>query len=263
MSGSSAGAYVARMKHLVAVGVVAACLLSACTSSKPKHTAAANAGCPLPPFGSGAQYRPQIDPNRFGPNVTNPWYPLTPGTTYSYRGLDEGDPVRDVVVVTDRTRVIDGVRTRIVFDRLFQGGAVVERTNDYFAQDSCGNVWYFGEDTAELNEAGKVTSTEGSWHSGVDGAEPGVFMQARPHLGRHFRQEWLAGHAEDTFAVVDLATSVHVPAGSYPDALRTEETNALEPGVVDNKWYAKGVGDVQELTVHGPQEKLALVSVTH
>jgi hypothetical protein len=263
MSGSSAGSYVARMKALVTVGVAVVCLLSACSSSAATRTVSAGAACPLPPFDSGVAYRPQIDPQRFGPDVTNPWYPLRPGTTYTYRGLDEGDPVRDVVVVTNRTRVIDGVRTRAVSDRLFQDGAVVERTHDYFAQDSCGNVWYFGEDTAELNDAGRVTSTEGTWHAGVDGAEPGVFMQARPHLGRHFRQEWYPKHAEDTFVVIDLSTPVHVPAGSYPDALRTEETTALEPGVVDNKWYAKGIGDVQELTVHGPQEKLVLVSVTH
>jgi hypothetical protein len=263
MSGSSAGSYGAGMKPFVTVGAVAMCLLAACSSSKATVATPVNAACPLPPFGNGAQYHPKIVPSRFGPDVTNPWFPLQPGTTYTYRGLDEGDPVRDVVFVTNRTRVIDGVRTRDVFDRLFQGGALVERTHDYYAQDSCGNVWYFGEDTAELNKAGTVTSTEGSWQSGVNGAEPGVFMQARPHLGRHFRQEWLAGHAEDVFVVVDLSTSVHVPAGTYSDALRTEETDALEPGVLDNKWYAKGVGDVRELTVHGPQEKLDLVSITH
>jgi hypothetical protein len=254
------------------LGAVAAlCALAACTSSstasKPpgpatSGTTAASAGCPLPAFGAGADYRPQLDASRFGPDVTNPWYPLRPGTTYKYTGLDEGDPVTDVVVVTDRTRLIDGVRTRVVFDRLFQGGHVVERTNDYFAQDSCGNVWYFGEDTAELNKAGKVTNTEGTWHSGVDGAQPGVFMQAHPELDRKFRQEWLAGHAEDAFRVVDLSTSVQVPADHYADVIRTEETTALEAGVIDNKWYAKGIGDVKELTVKGPQERLVLVQVT-
>jgi hypothetical protein len=251
------------MKRLVAVATMLG-LVCACSSNNSHATSPAAGGrCLLPPFGNGVDYHPAIDAARFGPDVTNPWYPLKPGTTYRYKGLDEGDPVTDVVVVTNRTRLIDGVRTRIVFDQLFQAGAVVERTNDYFAQDACGNVWYFGEDTAELNAAGEVKSTEGTWHSGVDGAEPGVFMPARPHLGRHFRQEWLAGHAEDSFSVIDLSTPVQVPAGSYPDALRTEETTALEPGVVDNKWYAKGIGDVRELTVHGPQEKLELVSVTN
>jgi hypothetical protein len=252
------------VKALIGAGAVAVCVLSACSSSKPAANAPSSADgtCPLPASANGAGYNPQIDPSRFGPNVTNPWYPLRPGTTYRYEGLDEGDPVIDVVAVTNRTRVIDGVRTRIVFDRLFKAGHVVERTNDYFAQDTCGNVWYFGEDTAELNDAGKVASTEGTWHSGVDGAQPGVFMQADPHVGRHFLQEWYRGHAEDTFAVADLATMVNVPAGTYKNALRTEETTALEPGVVDNKWYVKGIGDVQELTVKGPQEKLSLVRVT-
>jgi hypothetical protein len=252
------------MMMRISVGLAAALwVLSGCTSSAAIAAGPATNACPLPPMGNGAQYHPRIDPNRFGPNVDNPWYPLEPGTTYRYAGVDEGDPVRDVVVVTHRTRVIDGVRTRVVFDRLLQSGNVVERTDDYFAQDSCGNVWYFGEDTAELDESGHVTSTEGTWHAGVDGAEPGVFMAARPHLGRQFRQEWYAGHAEDTFVVVDLATTVKVTAGTFTNALRTQETTALEPGVIDNKWYVKGIGDVEELTVKGPQERLALVEVTH
>src|SRR5919197_2642084 len=164
------------------LGVIAGCcVLSACSPGSAVQAAPAPAACPLPPFGNSADYHPRVDPAHFGPDVTNPWFPLRPGTTYRYRGLDEGDRVVDVVAVTHRTRVIDGVRTRVVFDRLFQSGQVVERTHDYYAQDSCGNVWYFGEDTAELKD-GRVTSTEGTWHSGVDGAQPGVFMQARPHL---------------------------------------------------------------------------------
>ncbi|HZC71675.1 MAG TPA: hypothetical protein VE442_13355 [Jatrophihabitans sp.] len=242
--------------------LVLCCVLSACSSGSVRAEPS-SASCPLPPYGNGADYHPRIEPAHFGPDVTNPWYPLRPGTTYRYRGLDEGDPVVDVVVVIDKTRVLDGVRTRVVFDRLFQSGNVVERTHDYFAQDSCGNVWYFGEDTAELNDQGKVTSTEGTWHSGVDGAQPGVFMPARPHLSRHFRQEWYPGHAEDTFSVADLSTRVRVPAGTFPHALRTEETTRLEPGVIDNKWYAKGVGDVSEVTVKGPQERLVLVQISH
>jgi hypothetical protein len=269
------------IKPLVAA-VAGACVLVACSSnSGSTHAAPRSSGahpsdathtsgstqpassCPLPSFGSGAAYHPQIDPHRFGPNVTNPWYPLQPGTTYRYSGLDEGDPVTDIVVVTNRTHELAGVRTRVVFDRLFKHGKVVERTNDYFAQDSCGNVWYFGEDTAELNAAGKVVNTDGTWHSGVGGAEPGVFMQAHPQVGRKFRQEWLRGQAEDAFRLVETGTTITVPAGQYHDAIRTEETSGLEPGVIDNKWYVKGVGDVRELTVKGPQERLVLVRVTH
>ena len=140
-------------------------------------------------------------------------------------------------------------------------GVLEERTSDYYAQDECGNVWYFGEDTAELDRSGRVVSTEGSFHAGVDGAQPGVVMQAVPEVGRDFRQEWYAGHAEDQYRVLDLAANVRVPFGAFRDALRTQETTALEPDVVDNKYYVRGVGEVKEVAVKGPKEELVLVEV--
>jgi hypothetical protein len=104
-------------------------------------------------------------------------------------------------------------------------------------------------------------NTDGSFHAGVDGAQPGVFMQATPQVGRRFRQEWAPGEAEDQFRVLSLDTPIAVPAGTFPHALRTEETTALEPDVVDNKYYVKGIGEVEELAVKGATEKLALVEI--
>ena len=149
----------------------------------------------------------------------------------------------------------------MVEDRLYLNNVLAERTSDYYAQDRCGNVWYFGEDTAELDRHGQVISTEGTWHAGVDGAQPGVFMQAHPQVGRRFRQEWSQGQAEDTFKLIDRSTAVTVPYGSFRHSLRTEETNALEPNVVDNKYYVKGIGEVAELSVKGPREALELVEI--
>ena len=140
-------------------------------------------------------------------------------------------------------------------------GVLEERTSDYYAQDRCGNVWYFGEDTAELDRHGRVIDTEGSFHAGVDGAQPGVYMQAHPQLGRKFRQEWYRGQAEDVFYAVDLSTPVRVPFRTFHHALRTAETTALEPGVLDNKYYVRGIGEVVEVTVQGPTEKLVLVDI--
>jgi hypothetical protein len=153
------------------------------------------------------------------------------------------------------------VRARVVEDRLYLDGVLAERTADYYAQDRCGNVWYFGEDTAELDRHGRVLNTDGSWHTGVHGAEPGVFMQSAPQLGRRFRQEWFAGQAEDTFRVVDFAARVSVPFGTFPSALRTEERTALEPGVLDAKYYVAGVGEVFEGSLSGPREVLRLVEI--
>ena len=225
--------------------------------------AAAGGGgsCRLPRFGPGRSYHPRIDPADFSPHVTNRWFPLTPGKILVYTGIKDGEKALDLFAPSHRTRVIAGVRTRVVEDRLYLDNILAERTSDYYAQDRCGNVWYFGEDTAELDRHGRVVSTEGTWHAGVDGAQPGVFMQAHPQVGRRFRQEWYEGQAEDVFKVIDRSAAVTVPYGSFPHALRTEETNALEPDVLDNKYYVKGIGEVAELSVKGPRETLRLVEI--
>jgi hypothetical protein len=217
--------------------------------------------CALPVFGPGVNYHPTIRPSNFSPNVTNRYFPLRPGKTYVYAGTKDGKTAIDVFAPSRRTRVIDGVRTRVVNDRLLLNGVLEERTSDYYAQDRCGDVWYFGEDTATLDTSGHVVSREGSFHAGMKGAQPGVFMQAHPQLGRLFRQEWSRGNAEDQFKAIAKNASVNVPAGTFHHALRTEETTALEPGVVDNKLYVKGVGEVVEVAVKGPVEKLVLVDV--
>jgi hypothetical protein len=139
---------------------------------------------------------------------------------------------------------------------------VAERTDDYYAQDTDGTVWYFGEDTAELNAKGEVTTREGTWHSGEDGASAGIFMTASPQVGESHRQEYLKGHAEDHYAVVALGQTVHVPGVSSDQALLTKEWTPLEPHVLDHKYYVQGLGTVLEQTVRGGSERNALVSFT-
>jgi hypothetical protein len=220
-----------------------------------------SAVCALPVFGPGSDYQPTIRPADFGPDVTNAYFPLIVGKTYLYAGVKDGKKAIDIVLASPRTRVIDGVTTRIVEDRLYLDGVLEERTADYYAQDRCGNVWYFGEDTATLDRRGHVIETEGSFHAGVHGAQPGVFMQANPQLGRWFRQEWFAGQAEDTFRAVDHSAAVRVPFGSFHSALATQEKTALEPGVLDQKYYVRGVGEVFEGALRGPKEILRLVEI--
>lgn len=217
--------------------------------------------CRLPTFGPGSSYSPPINPANFSPNVTNPWFPLRPGRTLVSTGTKDGKRALDLFTTTSRTRVIAGVSTRVVEDRLYLNNVLEERTSDYYTQDRCGNVWYFGEDTATLDANGKVVSTDGSFHAGVNGAQPGVFMQAHPTVGRRFRQEWSPGQAEDTFTVIGRSARVTVPFGAFRLALRTAETTALEPGVLDNKYYVAGVGQVAELSVKGPVERLKLVEI--
>ncbi len=230
---------------------------TACGSS----SASAGSTCPLPTFGPGESYHPAIDAGSFTPNVDNPLFPLPVGTTLVYSGKKDGKNAIDVFAITAKTRNVDGVTTRVVEDRLILNGILEEKTADYYAQDGCGNVWYFGEDTAVLDKNGHVVDRGGSFHAGVDGAQPGVFMEAKPELDRRFRQEWYKGQAEDTFRAIDLSASVAVPFGSFDHALRTEETTALEPKVVDNKYYVPGIGEVLEKSVKGPNEVLRLIDV--
>jgi hypothetical protein len=180
--------------------------------------------------------------------------------TWTYRGTRDGEKAEDTVTVTTDTKSIDDVTCVVVRDTLTLDGVLAERTDDYYAQDRVGNVWYFGEDTAELDTAGNVTSTEGTWASGVDGAMAGLFMPADPRIGQSYAQEYYAGHAEDHFVVLLTNVAVKVPAGSYGDAVQTLEWTPLEPDVLSEKFYVQGIGEVRELDVVGGDERLELAA---
>jgi hypothetical protein len=193
--------------------------------------------------------------------IDNPWLPFKVGTEWVYRGVKDSEPARDVVRVTGATRVIDGVRCTAVSDRLYLRGKLEERTTDWYAQDAAANVWYYGEATAELDPKGRVTSTEGSWRAGVNGAKAGIVMPAHPRVGYSARQEYYKGHAEDHFRILSVAASVHVPFVASKRALLTKEWTPLEPGVVDHKVYVRGIGMVKEETVKGGDERSVLWSL--
>jgi hypothetical protein len=200
-------------------------------------------------------------PTSFVRLVDNPWFPLRPGTTYVYRGAEGREPARDVLTVTHATKTIEGVRCTVIHDRLYLRGRLAEQTIDWYAQDAAGNVWYFGETTRELDARGRVTSTEGSWEAGVDGAQAGIYMPAHPHVGQRGVQEHYKGHAEDHFAVLSLSATVRAPAVSSRHALLTREWTPLESGVVDHKLYVRDIGTVSEETVKGGTERLRLVAI--
>jgi hypothetical protein len=152
-----------------------------------------------------------------------------------------------------RTKAIaNGFTTRVVSDIATEDGVPVEVTRDYDAQDRCGNVWYFGEATTEY-ENGKPVSTAGSFEAGVDGAQAGVIVPARPREGMRYRQEQFAGHAEDRAEIFSLGEQVEVPFGYFGRGrvLMTRETNPLEPRVLEYKFYARGIGPVLAIGVSG------------
>ena len=234
--------------RLVPFCALGAACAAAAAGTALAHSAGARRAAGMPPASS------------FSARVDNQWFPLRPGTRYVYSGVKDGKRARDVMTVTHETRMIDGVPCVTVLDRLYLDGKLEERTTDWYSQDARGNVWYFGENTAELDAHGRVTSTEGTWTTGVDGAQPGIYMPAHPRPGQTGRQEYLKGHAEDHFKVIGLFDAV-TPHGA-PTALLTQETTPLEPGVVDHKLYVRGIGTVLEQTERGPNERNELIAVT-
>jgi len=193
-------------------------------------------------------YDPPIDPTHFLTPAQiaanpNPLYPLVPGTVWRYLGGGE----ENTVTVTSDTREILGVTTVIVHDVVAVSGQITEDTEDYFTQDTDGNVWYFGE-LSESFENGFLNDLEGSWIGGVDGGKPGIIMKAHPAVGDFYRQEFLLGDAEDVAEVTSTTGTESVPAASCNGAcLVTHETSGLEPDASEDKYYVTGIGQILEV----------------
>jgi hypothetical protein len=240
---------------LVSLGAALAVLVAAA----PFAGAQGAAGCRLP---RGSELL-RLDPGAFTTSIDNPWWPMRPGSRWISRETDaSGARQRNVVTVTGRTKLIaNGVRARVVHDVVTEDGEPVEMTDDWYAQDRCGNVWYLGEATAEYVN-GKVVSTEGSFEAGVDGAQAGVVVPARPRVGMRYRQEDYPGHAEDRGEVFSLGEQVEVPFRFFRkgDVLMTREWNPLEPRALEYKFYARGIGPVLAVTVAGGSDREELVS---
>jgi hypothetical protein len=218
-----------------------------------------NAGSDQEGKGSGgSQDLPQgaepvnLDPRTFTTRIDNPYWPMDPGTRWTYRETDqEGARLKVVVTVSDQTeKIANGVTARVVRDTVTEGGEIVEDTFDWYAQDKDGNIWYLGENTAEF-EKGKLVTKEGSFEAGVDGALPGIIIPADPTDGMQYRQEYYKGKAEDNGEVLSTDEMVQSPFGQFDNALLTKDTITIEPNVLEYKLYAKGIGPVLTLGVSG------------
>ena len=200
----------------------------------------------------------------FVDKVDNQYWPLVPGTSWVYEGEDQGESEHIVVTVEEGSRDVMGVPTVVVHDVVSLEGDVAEDTLDWYAQDGQGNVWYMGEDSKEI-ENGEVVATTGSWEAGVDGAVPGIIMWGNPTdrlaAGAYY-QEFYEGEAEDKAEVVRIEASVTVSAGTFTDVLVTREWNPLDPGTVELKYYAPGVGLILEVVESGGDGRIELVSLT-
>lgn len=241
-------------------GVLA--ILVGCSSTPASDGSAAGSASPLPAaYASGVPYEPGIDPSAFVAVIDNPYFPLSPGMRWVYEGSGEAAGEVDEVTVLDETRTVMGVECIVVRDEVSHDGELVELTEDWYAQDAEGNVWYFGEATAEY-EAGAVSSTVGSWEAGVDGAQPGIIMPAEPAIGAAYRQEFAAGEAEDMAEVVEIGATASVPFASFDEVLVTEDWTPLEPDIRERKSYALGVGLIAEHQVAGGDSVFELTAFT-
>jgi hypothetical protein len=193
-----------------------------------------------------------LDPKNFTTKIDNRYWPMIPGTRWTYRETDqEGVELQVVVTVTEQTKKIaNGITTRVVRDTVTEDGKLVEDTFDWYAQDEQGNIWYLGEDTAEF-EKGNIKTKAGSFEAGVDGALPGVIMPGGPQPGMRYRQEYYKGEAEDNGEILSTREMAEVPYGQFDNVLLTKDTISIEPTVLEYKLYAPRVGPVLVVGVSG------------
>ena len=207
-----------------------------------------------------------VSPALFVKEITNPYFPLAPGTLFKYiNTIVEGGRVsveHITVTVTHDTKNILGVECTVVHDEVITHGTITEDTYDWYAQDKRGNVWYFGEDTKKFSH-GQVDSS-GSFEAGVNGALPGISMLAHPasFIGTSYYQEYYKGEAEDQATVFATNSTAAVVYGTFTNCLVTKEFTKLEPGVLEYKYYSPGVGQVLTVLNKGGEEREELISIT-
>jgi hypothetical protein len=204
----------------------------------------------------------KLDPDDFTTRIDNRYRPMRPGDRAVFQVTDpEGLRERSVVKVTNETKLIaNGVTARVLYTKVFEDGKLIEDNHAWYAEDEKGNVWYLGERAREF-ESGEVTSTKGSWEAGVDGAQAGVIMPARPKVGLAYREEYAKGVAEDRAKVFSLHERAEVPYRRFRSGvLLVKETSPLDPpGALDYKFYAKGVGPVLGVEISGGSDREELV----
>lgn len=250
------------MRTLVATAAVLISLLGAAcggTSPSPSTSTGAEPSAERALLTIEDPYKPDIVPADFGQPIDNPYFPLEPGTTFVYKGGEDGKEV-NTVEVTDKTKEILGIDCVVVLDEVFVDGVLEEKTLDWYTQDTDGNVWYFGE-YSKSYEDGKFVDAHGSWEAGVHGASPGIVMPAEPMVGDEYRQEFEKGNAEDVAKVLEIDATASVPYGSYDNVVVTEDLNPLEPKVIEHKYYAQGIGFILERMVKGGNETVELVKI--
>lgn len=205
-------------------------------------------------------YNPEILPQHFTSStaLTNPYFTFEAGKTYIYEGQTEDGLEHTEVRRLENTRVVMGITCVVVNDKVWLNGTLIEDTDDWYAQDNDGNVWYMGEDVDNFNNDGTFKDHGGAWEAGVDGAKPGIVMPANPQVGMAYRQEYYFNEAEDEAAIIQLGVSITTPFGAFENCIKTREWTELEPDVNENKIYAPGIGVVKAINVTDGEEEVLI-----
>jgi len=184
--------------------------------------------------------------------ITNPWFPLKPGTRMTYEGsalTEEGATVKlkMQVNVTDLTKSIAGIKSIVSYDLDWAKGGLVEAELLCLAQDDDGNVWVLGEYPEEYDDGNGVITGNPAWFHGIAGAVAGILVPAKPELGSpSFSEGWgPAVEYNDRGRVDSLGVSTCVPVDCYKDVLVIAESSADEMDCEQLKYYARGVGNVR------------------
>lgn len=176
----------------------------------------------------------------------NSYFILKPGYKVILEGEEDGEELQLTITVLNETKVVDGVETRVLEERETEGGTLVEISRNYFAMcKPSNNAIYFGEDV-DIYEDGKIAGHEGAWLAGQNGAKAGMIMPGKAEVGLKYYQEIAPGVAEDRAEIISVNEVLDTPAGNFQNVLNTEETNPLKPEEKESKFYAPGIGLIQE-----------------
>jgi hypothetical protein len=208
-------------------------------------------------------YNPHIIPLDFVQGVSNPYFPLLPGQTREYAVTAGESSAALTVASTANTKLIMGVLCLGVQDRLIADQRLFEDTWRWYAQDQDGNVWYFARETKKYDY--DVVTEDWSWQAGINGAKPGMVMVGLPgdYLNKEYREEYVAGVAEDKAQVLSLNETVTVPYGTFSGCLKIKVYSDLEPLRVEYRYYAPGIGLVLSETEPEGGQRLELVSISN
>jgi hypothetical protein len=191
----------------------------------------------------------------FSDTGSNRFFSIEPNYQLVLEGEEDSTEIELVITVLEDTKIVDGVKTRVVEERESEDGELVEVSRNFFAIcEETNSVFYFGEEVDDY-EDGEIVGHEGAWLAGEDGAKAGLMMPGIVLINSKYQQETAPGIAMDRARVVSMDETLKTPAGDFEDVLKIRETTALEPDAIEFKFYKADIGLIQDanlkLVEHG------------